>query len=107
MALAQEAQDLDTHPYTYGHIRWFESDESYATGWNAQQLDHISFVNANLSGAFSFLDPTKVIHATHLIMVFAHGSMSQLLQGKSIARLDTDYDLENKHEDWRYFYVNR
>ncbi|PPQ93474.1 hypothetical protein CVT25_008492 [Psilocybe cyanescens] len=127
MTLAQEAQDPDTHPYAYGcmlkifhvdvkhkgalsrtgmshrmdvlWIRWFENDESYAAGWNVRWLDCISFVNASLPGTFGFLDPTEVICATHLIAAFAHGLTSHLLQGKSIARLDTEYNPENKHEN--------
>ncbi|KAJ7651840.1 hypothetical protein B0H17DRAFT_958236, partial [Mycena rosella] len=49
---------------------------------------------------FGFLDPTEVIRATHLLPGFHYGRTSSLLP-RSIARR-----LEDKDEDWVYYYVN-
>lgn len=82
------------------HVRWFGRDLEHAAGWTNRRLHRIGFVDGQDPDAFGFLDPELVIRGVHLIPAFADGRTKELL-GRSIARQPTE-----KHEDWRYFYVN-
>ena len=53
------------------------------------------------SPAFGFIDPSDVLHAAHLIPVFAHGQTNELLPPSCVCS-DEDED-----EDWSLFYVGR
>ncbi|KZV84874.1 hypothetical protein EXIGLDRAFT_623736 [Exidia glandulosa HHB12029] len=79
-------------------VRWFGRDNS-PSGWRAGRLDRIGYVPSEDEDAFSFLDPSLVLRACHLIPAFAHGRTPDLLDN-STAR-DSD------EGDWQYYYVNR
>ena len=56
-------------------VRWFDLDVSFHGGWKALWLHHVGFLNAKspTDYAFSFLDPSIIIHGAHIIPAFAHG----------------------------------
>jgi hypothetical protein len=82
-------------------VRWFGLDDDWQGGSRTLRLDRIGFVPENdLSGAFAFLEPSKVLRACHLIPAFAFGKTTSLLGPGSKFR---DF-----HDgDWEYYYVNR
>ncbi|KAK1216806.1 hypothetical protein PQX77_020558 [Marasmius sp. AFHP31] len=129
---------VDSHPYLYGRVlgiyhadifylaqhprqqkarkrmdflfvRWFVFDETYAWGWKAKRLPRLYFPDANDPGAFDFVDPARVIRASHIIPAFEYNTTDELLRSDSMARLYEEYD-EGKYvledQDYRYYYVN-
>jgi hypothetical protein len=123
-------EEVDAHPYWYARVvgifhvdvvhcgpkstspdkqrinflwvRRFGRDASFHAGWKAQRLHRVGFLNANGPGAFGFLDPSVVIHGTHIIPAFAHGQTGDLLHPpQSVARLPF-----NENRDWQDYYIN-
>ena len=85
-------------------IQWFDLDVSFHGGWKALWLLCIRFLNAKspTDCAFSFLDPSIIIHGAHIIPAFAHGQTPELLHPpQSITRQPL-----NENCDWQYYYVN-
>ena len=125
-------EEVITHPYWYGRVIgifhvdvvhhgpkltspdkqrinflwvwWFDLDVSFLGGWKALWLHRVGFLNAKspTDCAFSFLDPSIIIHGAHIIPAFAHGQTLELLHPpQSITRQPL-----NKNCDWQYYYVN-
>ncbi|KAK1234803.1 hypothetical protein PQX77_001985 [Marasmius sp. AFHP31] len=90
-------------------VRWFVFDETYAWGWKHKRLPRLYFPDANDPGAFDFVDPARVIRASHIIPAFEYNTTDELLSSDSMARLYEEYD-EGKYvsedQDYRYYYVN-
>jgi hypothetical protein len=81
-------------------VRWFGQDPEWTSGPATRRLDRIGFVpEHDLSGAFGFLDPVRVIRACHLIPAFSLGKTTRLL-GRSKFR-------EAGGLDWINYYVSR
>lgn len=83
-------------------VRWFGMEPKYRYGSHIAKLPKIGFVSETDSFAFGFLDPAKVIRASHLIPAFADGRTDSLLATKepSAARSPGETD------DWMNYYVN-
>ncbi|KAF7796319.1 hypothetical protein EIP86_007496 [Pleurotus ostreatoroseus] len=95
-------------------VRWFGPEpgaRNNRSPFKTCRLPRIGFVPADVSGAFSFLDPTLVIRGVHLIPAFAHGRITSLM-GPSILRRAKERDMDVGNEDtdpnsdWEGYYVN-
>ena len=64
-------------------VRWLTPDLTGLGGFGKRKLTRVGFVSAEVSGAFGFLDPSRVIRGVHLIPAFAHGRTDRLLRGPS------------------------
>jgi hypothetical protein len=84
------------------HVRYFEKDRSWASGWKKRRLDRISFVPGNGEDAFGFIDPLEVIRTCYLLPAGSQGKTSELLSPSPMAR---KFGAED--HDWSAFYVNR
>ncbi|THU89276.1 hypothetical protein K435DRAFT_865459 [Dendrothele bispora CBS 962.96] len=91
-------------------VQWFEYDTSYTSGWQKKRLHRIKFVDASDPSAFSFLDPSDVIRAIHLIPAFHYLGFDNGLPETSVGRQfeSTSYagPRELEEDDWTYYYVN-
>ncbi|KIM60376.1 hypothetical protein SCLCIDRAFT_73469, partial [Scleroderma citrinum Foug A] len=82
-------------------VRWLGIEPQYCWGFCEAWLPKVGFVPESDKNAFSFLDPSLVIHACHLIPSFSDGHTTTLMrQGTSIARHPAEED------DQCSFYVN-
>ena len=83
-------------------VRWLGIDPGYKWSFRQCALPKVGFMpEQGDSPAFSFLDPSLVIHGCHLIPTFADGRTIQLLwRGPSVARH------HNETDDWMGYYVN-
>ncbi|KAJ3569163.1 hypothetical protein NP233_g5228 [Leucocoprinus birnbaumii] len=106
-----KSRDLTWKTLEFLWVRWLgdEHHNDYESGRNAARLPKVGFIEDTQPGdglkdsyAFSFLDPSLVIRAAHLIPAFNGGRTSKLLsyQGKTEARADEEND------DWVNYYVN-
>ncbi|KAJ3575441.1 hypothetical protein NP233_g1093 [Leucocoprinus birnbaumii] len=112
--IGSKSSDLTWKIVEFLWVRWLgeEHHEDYGSGRNIARLPKVSFiedldVQSEDSGiedsyAFSFLDPSLVVRAAHLIPAFSGGRTSRLLpyQGRTEARGDEEKD------DWVNYYVN-
>ncbi|KAE9391050.1 hypothetical protein BT96DRAFT_1062353 [Gymnopus androsaceus JB14] len=96
-------------------VRWYQYDESFASGFKAKRLPRISFMDPRDSAAFDFLDPVDVIRAAHLIPTFVCGDVEEenpelVLPADSVARqyeyLTPQGKREVEPDDWSRYYVN-
>ena len=60
------------------HVRWFGHHVKHRSGWKAQHLHSVSFIDGD-SKPFGLVDPAHVIRAAHLISAFAFREMEDLL----------------------------
>ena len=81
-------------------VRRFRHDKSYQAGFKQKCLHRVEFLPSNDNSNFGFLDPDKVIHASHLIPTFCYGATEEFLNGESFGRAPGELD------DYRYFYIN-
>ncbi|KAI0822191.1 hypothetical protein BC628DRAFT_1328019, partial [Trametes gibbosa] len=81
------------------HVRWFETDTTWASGSEVRRLERLRFVSWTSSDAFGFVNPAHVIRACHLLPAFQHQRTHEYLP------IHTAY--RHLDGDWRYFYVNR
>ncbi|KAF7794376.1 hypothetical protein EIP86_005510, partial [Pleurotus ostreatoroseus] len=95
-------------------VRWFGPEpgaRNNRSPFKTRRLPRVGFVPADVSGAFSFLDPTLVIRGVHLIPAFAHGRITSLM-GPSILHQAKEKDMDVGDEDpdpdsdWERYYVN-
>ena len=121
MMLSQE-HGHNTHPFWYAQIlsaflitvnhhgvnqtmevlwvRWFGIMPGHQWGIKKAHLLKIGFI-LDTSDAFSFLDPSLVLCACHLIPASAEGHTDSLLpHSPSVARENGDLD------DWMAYYIN-
>jgi hypothetical protein len=84
------------------HVRYFERDHSWASGWKKRRLDRVSFVPGNGEDAFGFLNPSEVIRTCYLQPAGSQGKTTELLSHSPMARKFGAIDT-----DWSAFYVNR
>ncbi|KAK1217968.1 hypothetical protein PQX77_019354 [Marasmius sp. AFHP31] len=117
---------VESHPYLYGRVLGiYHADIFYLAqhphqqkvrermeflfGWKHKRLPRLYFPDANDPGAFDFVDPARVIRASHIIPAFEYNTTDELLSSDSMARLYEEYD-EGKYvledQDYRYYYVN-
>ncbi|KAF8431639.1 hypothetical protein L210DRAFT_3651033 [Boletus edulis BED1] len=88
-------------------VRWFRRDINFDSGWDAKQLPHIQFFDAEHSAeAFGFVHPDSVIRGIHLIPTFTAGPTHELLSYDSFVRQDLLAEGWESQLDWRFFYVN-
>ncbi|KAI1791105.1 hypothetical protein LXA43DRAFT_889833 [Ganoderma leucocontextum] len=80
------------------HVRWFQTDTSFASGAKARRLERIHFVPSDSGDPFGFVDPSHVIRACHLIPTFHYQRTKEYLPTSFTREVDGD---------WKYFYVNR
>ncbi|CAA7270454.1 unnamed protein product [Cyclocybe aegerita] len=80
-------------------VRWFGKEPGWDSGFTKRRLPRIGFVHESEPNVFSFVDPSNVIHAVHLIPVFVDGHISSLLTYSRLAQ-------EEDQDDWHAFYVN-
>ena len=86
-------------------VRWFQRDNSFEGGLDAQRLHRFQFVRSSSPGAFEFFDPADVLRDAHMIPAFAYGRTSSLLSySQSMARQTRELDEGNK--EWRYHFLN-
>ncbi|KAI0056519.1 hypothetical protein BV25DRAFT_1893990 [Artomyces pyxidatus] len=130
MVLSQEdLDDRDFHPYWYARIarifhvnvrhvgpasvseepqrmdvlwvRWLGRDVSAPSGYAAMRLHRVGFLDVDTEpDAFGFLDPDKILRASHLMPAFHYGRTDEYM-GPSITRREEEQD-----EDYTFFYVN-
>lgn len=81
-------------------VRWFGRDLTEETGFQAQRLHHIGFIDSSEDGAFGFLDPKEVIRAVHLIQDEEYGQTEDLLPQSLVRQPSTS------KSDWMYYHVN-
>lgn len=68
-------------------VRWFGKDQTYHTGAQVRDLDHVGFVTDNDdTEPCGFLDPRHVVGGCHLIPAFAHGQSKEILDSSIVAR---------------------
>jgi hypothetical protein len=84
------------------HVRWYQADDSWVSGWNARRLDRVGFIPGNGEDAFSFVDPAEVISSCQMIPAGSQGKTKELLSVSKMARWFGDSDI-----DWKAYYVNR
>ncbi|THH19110.1 hypothetical protein EW146_g1980 [Bondarzewia mesenterica] len=98
------SKSTETQRMDFLFVRWFGWDLSHRAGWNAQHLYCVGFLDSNLPGAFSFLDPNEIIRAVHTISTFAHKRMDALLPSTSIAHPHTSLG-DKSTTEWRFYYI--
>ena len=105
--------DPDTHPYWYAHVlgvfharvlhtgpastncsmqhveflwvHWLSLTTGHRYGFKAAHLPKISFVPQSDQHAFGPLDPSLIVHGSHLILAFAGGKTTELLANQYTA----------------------
>lgn len=82
------------------YVRWFGRDPDWKGGPATLRLDRIGWVpEDDPSGAFGFVNPSRVVRACHLIPAFALGKTTRLL------RVSQTWDTLSG--DWINYYVSR
>ncbi|KAL0062179.1 hypothetical protein AAF712_010934 [Marasmius tenuissimus] len=91
------------------HVRWMQFDEGYEWGWKAKRLPRVHFLDGEDPDAFGFVDPSRVIRASHMIPAYEYKTTNDLLSPKSLARVYEEFHegrYVKEEYDWRHFYVN-
>jgi hypothetical protein len=84
------------------HVRWFQHEPGWVSGWKARRLDRVGFVPGVGTDAFGFIDPALIVRSCHLLPAGSQGKGRGLLRMSRLARLCGDLE-----SDWKAFYVNR
>ena len=82
-------------------VRWFEQDPNYKDGFSHLRIPRLQFVKPDSADEWhSFISPSEVLCATHIIPAFGWGLMKHQLcpKGSHAVRF-----LKN---DWKHYYVN-
>lgn len=92
--------------FEFLHVRWFKLDplpENKRAHRHSDRtsfrLDRLTFPPMNLDDSFSFLDPSLVLRACHIIPAYNFGKLHADGVGHSAMAMDGD--------DWNSYYVNR
>ncbi|KAF9543337.1 hypothetical protein CPC08DRAFT_755956 [Agrocybe pediades] len=86
-------------------VRWFGKEPGYRHGFKNGRLPKVGFQMHTDTDAFTFLDPSLVIRAAHLIPAFNEGRTQSLLHcANSVARVSIRN--ESNESDWVNYYVN-
>lgn len=83
-------------------VRWLGVEPGYRAGIRRARLPKVGFVPESDPFAFGFLDPARVIRASHPLPDFSGGRTNSLLATEEVtaARLPDDT------EDWANYYIN-
>ncbi len=89
-------KDYNPMRFDFLHVRWFQLDSTM----QAQDcLNRVSFPPIANTDAFSFLDPSLVLRACHIIPAYSLGKRN--LEGVQLSEMAKDKN------DWKGYYVNR
>jgi hypothetical protein len=80
-------------------VRWYEVDDSGASGWGAKHLDRVHFPPLDDEHAFGFVNPEDVLRGCHIIPNFAKGKRHA--DGVDISRC------AGNSSDYHSYYVGR
>ncbi|PBK84333.1 hypothetical protein ARMGADRAFT_943673 [Armillaria gallica] len=81
-------------------VRWYAFDGSIPSGFRAKHLPCIGFLQGDDREAFGFVNPSDVLHASHIMPAYIYGQMSHILP-HSICRRVNEKDM-----DWACYYVD-
>ena len=82
-------------------VRWFKQDSTYKDGFSHLRIPQIEFVEPDDTDKWhSFISPSEVLRATHLVPGFAWGLMESQLCPKG------SHAVRFLKDDWNYYYVN-
>ena len=82
-------------------MRWFEQDPEYEDGFSHLRIPRLQFVNSdNVAERHSFISPSDVLRATHIIPAFAY----DLMEPQPFP--ENSHAIRFLQDDWNYYYVN-
>lgn len=96
-----EAKNRSVQHMEFLWVRWFDILPKYRSGSAVAKLPRIGFVPDTHSGAFGFLDPSRVLRGCHLVPAFAEGRTTELLH----TILPTAARHPDEKSDWKNYYV--
>jgi hypothetical protein len=80
-------------------VRWYQTVNATASGWNALKLDRVKFLPMTDDDAMGFIDPSDVLRASYIVPAFSSGK--HIMIPENISRC------AQNSSDYNQYYVDR
>jgi hypothetical protein len=84
----------ETEKMDFLWVHWFGQDPDYRGGLEAHHLHHVGLMDPRDPSSYSFLNPSNMLRAVHLIPAFLTG------------RLASDPEADEDNMDWEFYYMS-